>query len=280
MTMQQEFRPPIVLMTDFGLRDPYVGVMKGVIAGISPRTPVIDLTHGISPQNIRQGAFFLETSAPYFPDDAIFVAVVDPGVGTGRRAVALVSERGQVFIAPDNGLLGGILENGGVTACYEITSRERMLAGQSATFHGRDIFSPAAAHLAAGAALESLGGPVAPETCARISRPVNRTSDGGMTWEGEIVYADIYGNLVTSLPGDLVEPDRSACLTTENGHTVPLLRTYGDVGKGEALAYRGSSGFLEIAVRDGNAFRSLGAKECERVTLTNRFGEKRDRREG
>lgn len=279
MTMQQKSSPPIVLMTDFGLRDPYVGVMKGVIAGISPQTPVIDLTHGVSPQNIRQGAFFLETSASYFPDGAIFVAVVDPGVGTGRRAIALVSERSRrIFIAPDNGLLSGIIAGGGVATCYEITSRDRMLAGQSATFHGRDIFSPAAAHLAAGAAPESLGDPIALESCARIPRAENRTNDGGTSWDGEIVYADIYGNLVTSLPADLVEPGRPACLTTENSHTVPLLRTYGDVEEGEALAYRGSSGFLEIAVRNGDASRSLGAKEGERVTLINRFGESTGRR--
>ncbi|ASQ91161.1 hypothetical protein CHL67_09755 [Prosthecochloris sp. GSB1] len=267
--MAHRNQPPIVLLTDFGLRDPYVGIMKGVIAGIAPRSPVIDLTHHVSPQDIRQGAFLLETSAPYFPSGTIFVAVVDPGVGTARRAIALVDDRGLVFVSPDNGLLSGILGNRGIRACYAITNKARMLPEQSSTFHGRDLFAPAAAHLAAGAGPESLGEAVSAESCVRIAFPENATRDGGWTWNGEIVHADIYGNLVTSLPGDLASANDGTCLLTVNGRNAPLYATYGDVGEGRLVAYRGSSGFLEIAVRNGSAASVLGADAGTGVMLRN-----------
>lgn len=260
-------RPLIALMTDFGLQDPYVGIMKGVIAGISPRTPVIDLTHCISAQNILQGALLLGSSSPYFPDGTIFAAIVDPGVGTGRKAIALVTES-QVFVAPDNGLLSSVMKKQKIRACYTITNPSCMLPGQSATFHGRDIFSPAAAHLANGLEPAMLGSALDPEECKRIEIPENSTRDGGSSWEGVVLYSDVYGNLITSFTGNMITEEKQALgIRTKNNRILPIHRTYGDVAEGEALAYTGSSGFIEIAIRNGNASQSLELLPGDRVML-------------
>ncbi len=259
--------PLIVLMTDFGLRDPYVGMMKGVIAGISPFAGIIDLTHYIPAQNILQGSLQLGVSAPYFPDGTIFVAVVDPGVGTNRKAVALVTEK-QIFVAPDNGLLSSVMKTQKIEGCFEINNPSCMRSFKSATFHGRDVFAPAAAHLANGVEPATLGNSVGTEHCIRLALPENSTSDGGLSWKGEILYADIYGNLVTSFTGDmLTQKEKTAALLMENGCELPVHRTYGDVDEGCALAYRGSSGFLEIAIRNGNASQALGLKAGDNIEL-------------
>ncbi len=257
-------------MTDFGLRDSYVGVMKGVIAGISPFAGTVDLTHGIEAQNILQGAFQLGLSAPFFPDGAIFVAVVDPGVGTDRNAVVLVTEK-QIFVAPDNGLLTLVMKTECVKACFTITNPSFMLPVQSATFHGRDVFAPVAAHLANGLDPATLGEAVNPEDCIRLMLPENQTSDGGVSWKGEILYADVYGNLVTSFTGDMLSQkgEKNAAIVTNEGMTVHFHRTYGDVGEGETLVYKGSSGFLEIAIRNGNASEKLGLNPGDSVTFRN-----------
>ena len=265
-------QPLIVLMTDFGLQDPYVGIMKGVIAGISPHTTVIDLTHCIPAQNIMQGALLLGSSASYFPDGTIFAAIVDPGVGTERNAIALVTEK-QVFIAPDNGLLSVVMKKQKIQACHTITNPSCMLPDQSTTFHGRDIFSPAAAHLANGLEPAMLGSTINPEECERVELPENSTRDGGSSWEGIILYSDVYGNLVTSFTGDMITEEKHATeINTEKGLILPIHRTYGDVGEGEALAYIGSSGFVEIAVRNGNASQSLKLQPGDRVMLLHASG--------
>jgi len=260
-------QPLIVLMTDFGLQDPYAGIMKGVIAGISPHTTVIDLTHGISAQNILHGALLLGSSAPYFPDGTIFTAVVDPGVGTARNAIALVTEK-QVFIAPDNGLLSAVMTTENIKGCFAITNPSFMLAGKSATFHGRDVFSPAAAHLANGVEPSRLGKAVNPDSCICIDFPENSPCDSGSSWEGTVLYADVYGNLITSFTGDMITgKENTAGIRTENGNILSVCRTYADVAQGVALAYTGSSGYLEIAIRNGNALRMLGLEAGDRITL-------------
>lgn len=263
-------KPLIVIMTDFGLRDSYVGVMKGVIAGISPFAGVVDLTHGIQAQNILQGSLQLGLSAPFFPDGAIFVAVVDPGVGTDRNAVVLVTEK-QIFVAPDNGLLSLVMKTERVKACFNITNPSFMLPVQSATFHGRDVFAPVAAHLANGLDPATLGEAVSPEQCIQLNLPENHTPDGGISWIGEVLYADVYGNLVTSFTGDILKQkgEKKAIIVTRQGHTLPFHRTYGDVGEGKALVYKGSSGFLEIAIRNGNASEKLGLNPGDSVTFRN-----------
>ena len=263
-------KPLIVLMTDFGLQDSYVGIMKGVIAGISPSADIIDLTHGIHAQNILQGSLQLGLSARYFPDKAIFAAVVDPGVGTKRNAVALVTEK-QIFVAPDNGLLSFVMKTERVEACFNITNPSFMLPAQSATFHGRDVFAPVAAHLANGLDPATLGKAVNPENCIRLKLPENHTPDGGISWKGEVLYADVYGNLVTSFTDDILSQKRekAAVIITQEGLALPFHRTYGDVGDGEALAYKGSSGFVEIAIRNGNASKELGLNPGDSITLRN-----------
>lgn len=260
-------RPLIALMTDFGHQDPYVGIMKGVIAGISPSSSVIDLTHGIQAQNVLQGAVQLGVSLRYFPEGTVFVSVVDPGVGTARKPLCVVSEK-RYFIAPDNGLLTKLLDSSTFEACVAITNPDCMLPLQSGTFHGRDVFAPAAAHLANGIDPSHLGKTLNPDRCVRIPLPENSSPDGGRSWYGKILFADVYGNMVTSLTDDLLENGRAAGITTENGIFLPFHRTYGDVNEGEGLSYRGSGGFLEIAVRNGNAASDLGLQPGENVVLT------------
>lgn len=257
-------------MTDFGLQDSYVGVMKGVIAGISPFAGIVDLTHGIPAQNILQGALQLGLSAPFFPDNTVFVAVVDPGVGTNRKAVTLITEK-QVFVAPDNGLLSFVMKTERVKACFHITNPSFMLPVQSSTFHGRDVFAPVAAHLANGLDPANLGDTVNPKRCVRIKLPENSTPDGGISWKGEILYTDVYGNLVTSFTDDIIrdEEQKAAGILAENKMFLPFRRTYGDVDEGKALAYLGSSGFIEIAIRNGNASKLLGLKPGNTVMFLN-----------
>lgn len=255
--------PVIVLMTDFGLRDSYVGQMKGVILSIAPDARIIDLTHEISPQNIAHGAFILEKSAGYFPAGSIFVSVVDPGVGTSRNAIAIQTERA-IWLAPDNGLLSSILQTRRVTAAVTITESTYLLPVRSSTFHGRDVFSPAAAHLATGVPIESLGKKIDPAECARIPMPECHSADNGKTWEGSIIYTDHFGNLVTSLDAQLL--DRSKKWHVHAGeHRHPVSRTYGDAADQQPLAYTGSFGTIEIAIRNGNARETLGLKDGDPV---------------
>ena len=204
---------PIVLTTDFGLSDPYVGVMKGVILGINPSAAIIDLTHQVQPQNLVHASFLLKTSHSYFPPDSIHVAVVDPGVGTFRKAILLTSPAGS-FVAPDNGILSGVLEafldrhpaDGGAVpvpascAAYELTNPDFQLHPVSSTFHGRDIFSPAAAHLSLGAAAESFGPPLQ----ELVWLPFPQPSVQGNQIAGQVIYVDHFGNLVTNVPRDLL----------------------------------------------------------------------------
>ena len=260
--------PVIVLMTDFGLSDTYVGQMKGVIHSIAPSAHIIDLTHAISPQNIAQGAFLLGTSAPFFPEGSIFVSVVDPGVGTARRAIAIQTER-HTFLAPDNGLLTTILQKEQVKRCISIniTEKRYILTSVSSTFHGRDVFSPAAAHLAIGVPVQELGEESDPAGCTRIHIPDCTSSDSGHSWEGSVIFTDHFGNLVTSL--DSEQLDRSIQWIVSAGELqLPLSATYGDVADQQPLAYRGSFGMIEIGIRNGNASELLGIKDGDRVNVS------------
>jgi S-adenosyl-L-methionine hydrolase (adenosine-forming) len=260
-------QPPfIALMTDFGLEDPFVGVMKGVIASICRDARVSDLTHAISPQNVRQAAFHLERSIGYFPDETIFVCVIDPGVGTARRAIAV--EAGPYrFAAPDNGLLTPIFERYPDARCHELADAKYRLANLSATFHGRDLFSPAAAHLAAGVPLEAFGPAIPLTECARMEPLRNRALDDSNGWQGEVITTDHFGNLITTLDGAMLADGGSWTLTVGNANPTPIARTYGEVQPGEPLAYIGSSGMIEIAIRNGNASKELGVGDGDAVRV-------------
>ncbi|MEI6847758.1 MAG: SAM-dependent chlorinase/fluorinase [Chlorobiaceae bacterium] len=263
-------RPVIILMTDFGLTDTYVGQMKGVILSLAPSALIIDLTHSVTPQNIVQGAFLLSKSAGFFPEGSIFISVVDPGVGTARKAIALETEHA-IFLAPDNGLLTAIFQLQKIKHCIHITESRYMLPVQSSTFHGRDIFSPVAAHLASGVPIQDIGREINCDTCKKIPMPTCQTSDHGKSWEGSIIYTDNFGNLITSLEAEQFDQQEQWIVTTETGMKIPLLVTYSDVANQQPLAYSGSAGMIEIAVRNGNAAETFGLQNGDRVTISRSF---------
>lgn len=234
---------PIALLTDFGHRDPYVGVMKGVIAGLSPGSALIDLCHEIPPQDLRLGALHLDAAWAFFPARTVFLCVVDPGVGTARRpVVARVGQRR--FVGPDNGLFGllPVEEAREITVAWGLPRRSR-------SFHGRDLFAPVAARLAAGADFADVGPPVELQRL-ELPRPVGD--------EGEVLWVDHYGNCVTNLPG---RDDGWLCCGSRRAR---VCGAYGEAAPGELLALTGSTGRLELAVREGSA-AALGIGVGSRV---------------
>lgn len=257
--------PIITLTTDFGLSDPFVGAMKGGILGIAPNATLIDLCHDVPPQNILVGALMLEAACPYFPTGTIHVAVVDPGVGSERAPIAIETEQGR-FVGPDNGLFTAILERDPMRRAVRLTNPVYHRHPVSATFHGRDLFAPVAAHLAAGAPFEDLGEPIRELVSLPLPRPVPR--DGGL--ELHILHVDRFGNLVTDLrPDDLARfaGNRPVLLRVGETEIAGIRRTYADVERGEPVAYFGSAGRLEIAVREGSAAEWLGLRPGEAVWL-------------
>jgi len=248
---------PVVLLTDFGASE-YAGILKGVIARHAPGAPVIDLCHDVSPQGVREGAWLLAQAFRWFPQGSVFLAVVDPGVGTERRALAIETEAG-FFVGPDNGLLFPAASAAGIRRAVAL----EVPPGASATFHGRDVFAPAAARLAAGAALERLGSPI-PHPEAQLV-PLSFWLQGR---EGEIVRIDRFGNCITNLPALPGRTEYEACI--EVGRLPARLKqvaTYREAPPGEPVAIVNSYGTLEIAVRDGNAAEVIGTRVQSRVTL-------------
>jgi S-adenosylmethionine hydrolase len=232
--------------------------MKGVIAGINPAARVIDLTHSIPPFDIVQAAFRLRQAYPYFPKGTVHVAVVDPGVGGERRIVAMESD-GHLFLAPDNGALAAVEEESGRAELVAVTEPRFFLSEVSASFHGRDIFAPVAAHLAAGTALSGLGPAIAALEPLQSPRPAFN-ANGSL--DGAVLWTDRFGNLATNISSALLsEHFRGAAVRVEvAGKRIGRIRrTYSDAAPGELLAMIGSFGMLEIAVRLGDAARTLGA---------------------
>ncbi|MGC9524131.1 MAG: SAM hydrolase/SAM-dependent halogenase family protein [Limnospira sp.] len=243
----------ITLLTDFGLNDVYVGVMKGVIAQIDPTLTVIDLTHEIPPQNIMAGRFCLMNAYPYFPEGTVHVAVVDPGVGTKRRAIALQLPTGYL-VGPDNGLLSGIIKQQEIITAVELTNSHYWRTPEpSATFHGRDIFTPAAAHLAGGVPIQELGTPIDRHTLADLSLPDPKQTQN--TIEGCIQHIDRFGNLITNIPGDRVAGTSWTVTfpTSPKRSIIPSRQTYGDIHPGSLLSLIGSHGWVEIAANGDSA---------------------------
>ncbi|MBI4345340.1 MAG: SAM-dependent chlorinase/fluorinase [Elusimicrobia bacterium] len=249
--------PGIALLTDFGLSDPFVGVMKGVLLARAPGVPVVDLTHGIAPQDVRQAAFALRQSTPHFPEGTLFVCVVDPGVGSDRRILWARGARHQ-YLAPDNGLLSW-LAGERLRELRAVTNADLFLKPVSATFHGRDVFAPVAAALASGLDPKRLGPRVS--TLARLPWPTPRR--GRAAVRGVILAFDRFGNAVTNLtPGDL---PRGARLRHRGADVGPLRSHYAAVPVGGLLALAGSSGFVELSVRDGDFSRRAGARTGDAV---------------
>ena len=237
----------VTLLTDFGTSDSYVAEMKGVLLCLAPGTTLVDVTHAVPPGDVRAGAYLLGRVWHRFPAGTIHLAVVDPGVGTDRAALALRAH-GHYFVGPDNGLFTPVLRDAAVEIVVLPTPD-----GAAPTFHGRDLFAPAAAALARGAELASLGTPLGsiPQRLAYTEPHYE-----GKSVVGEIVYVDRFGTLVTNLTKEWVPP--YAVLEVEDLDIGPLRRTFGDVPTGGLLAYVGSDGAVEIAVRDGSAARRLG----------------------
>lgn len=260
-------RPMITLTTDFGQTDAYVGAMKGVILNICPEVALVDITHGIDPQAVQQAAYLLSTAVPYFAPGTVHLVVVDPGVGSRRRAIVVETERA-LFVAPDNGVLGLALKQTAPRQAICLTEPRYRLSQVSATFHGRDIFAPAAAHLACGISPGEMGDPIPlPDLVTLPSLEPQQHPDG--SWLGEIIHVDHFGNLITNLR----LPDSLSPGTVKLGREQieGLSRTFADVAPGEMVAYVGSSGHLEIAVREGNAAHQLSLGVGDPIQLEGRL---------
>lgn len=253
----------LTLLSDFGLSDIYVGVMKGLVAKISPQLTVVDLTHQVPPQNIWAARFCLMNAVPYFPAGTVHVAVVDPGVGSRRRAIAVEFARG-FLVGPDNGIFSGVLsEYSGITAVELTNSNYWRTIEPSATFHGRDIFAPVAAHLANGVPLQQLGNFIDPSTLVQLDIPPCIPTNTGVS--GCIQYIDHFGNLITNIPGAYVADKTWWVETAEL--VISGYKTYYDSPVGKSVALVGSHGWVEIAVNGGNAQSQLQLSWGERVQV-------------
>jgi len=264
--------PVVALMTDFGTGDGDVGVMKGVIAGITPNARIIDITHDIPPQRVASGAWVLASGYRYFPAGTVFVCVVDPGVGSSRGAIALHAGD-WFFVGPDNGLFSYILAEQPAHAAVLLSNPAYHLQQVSSTFHGRDIFSPVGAHLAReGAALmRDLGAPLDPATLTRLESvlPVRH----GPTIDARIIHVDNFGNLITSIPltmlPDLFDLRQVQATFPQRGSVIDERRRFFADGPedGRPFIYGDSSGYIAIAVRNGSAARTLGAAYGDAITF-------------
>lgn len=257
----------ITLTTDFGLHDHYVGAMKGVILGIVPGAGIVDISHEIEPQNVRHAAFVLRHAFPWFPPCTIHVVVVDPGVGT-RRRILLARYAGQFVLAPDNGILTWVHRDFEGEALFEVENRKYFHPQVSNTFHGRDIFAPVAAHLAAGAAPQSFG-PRA-ESPELLSLP-HRAEFHDNKLCGRIIHNDRFGNLITNIHQEQLELSNNSLpawrARIDGADVGPLRSTFAEVAPNEIVVYVGSAGLVEVAANLGNAFRRFGRSDSIRVEL-------------
>ena len=265
--------PLIVLLSDFGESDIYSGVVKGVISSICSNAHIVDLTHNILPQNIKQAAFLLKNTLQYFAPETIFVCIVDPGVGSERKSIILKTSD-KYFVGPDNGLLSYIISDKGCEI-YELSNSDYFLNDVSYTFHGRDVFSPAAAHLANGTDIQKLGKQIKLKDIVTIPPPLFQ-KEALHTWLGEVIYYDSFGNIITSLDakeiGASFENIQDDKIITEGWrfeiaeHIIKgLKKTYSCAKAGELLAYIGSFGYIEIALRNGNAAQTLNIKSGDKI---------------
>jgi S-adenosylmethionine hydrolase len=246
----------ITLLTDFGLSDPYVGIMKGVILSIHPETRFVDISHNVHPGAVRQAATLLEEAYPFFPPGTIHLAVVDPGVGTGRRPIGLKA-RDHVFVGPDNGVFSALLKTAGQCLIVQLTEERFFLPALSHTFHGRDIFAPVAAHLARGVALLEMGPSITDPVCFDLSPAVANEQ----CLRGQVTRVDRFGNIITNIPAHTFESwagGNRVRVTIARLSIETIGRTFSDVPRGHAVALMGSSGHLEIAVNLGRASDLLG----------------------
>lgn len=252
----------IVLLTDFGVTDPYVGVMKGVLCARAPHCAVVDLTHGVVPFNIGEAAYFLESSYQYFPHGTIFCCVVDPGVGSARRAIA-VQTKHYWFVAPDNGLLSLVLRREKPQRVVEIDNVGTWVDRVSSTFHGRDIFAPASALLALGTPIDGIGKPLTQELVVLEGGEPLALANG---WQGIVVSIDHFGNLITNCTREHLGTGGTV-ISVAGRRIASVQRTFTDAPKGEPVAYIGSGGRVEIALCGAHAAHAWNIIHGDTVVL-------------
>jgi S-adenosylmethionine hydrolase len=264
----------ITFLTDFGVTDDFVGTCHGVMKRIAPEVEIIDITHGIAPQQVLQGALVLRNTLPYMPE-GVHLAVVDPGVGTDRKAVALRGEDGRLYVGPDNGLLVPAAERmGGVAEAWELAEPEYRLAPLSRTFHGRDVFSPAAAFLAGGLAPSELGPSLETSSLTRIDVPVPQLSAGEII--AHVLIVDRFGNVQLNLTASDLEQVGvvpGARLELEIGlerYFAVAARTFADVARGDIVLYEDSYRNISIAINVGDAATVISARAGDRVRIRTR----------
>ncbi len=243
----------MALLTDFGALDPYVGAMKGAILSVCPEATLVDLAHEVPRHDVLAGALTLDAAYRTFPAGTVFVAVVDPGVGSARRGLALQAGR-HLFVGPDNGLFSIVLREHAEARVHALENARLFRSPVSPVFHGRDVFGPVAGHLAQGVPLEEVGPRIEDPVLLEPLEPRKLASG---EWETSVLHVDRFGNLATSLSGRAVEGARAVEVVV-GGATIPWARTYSDVPPGSPCALVGSSGRLEVAVRDGSASARLG----------------------
>lgn len=266
--------PTIVFMTDFGTANDAVAICRAVIYSIAPDVRLTDITHQVTPYSIEEASRFLAGVTPYYPSGTIFLVVVDPGVGTSRRAIVVKSKKGQYFVLPDNGIITPVIDRDGLDSAREITNQHWMIQGAlSSTFHGRDIFSPSAAHLAAGWDF-NLVGPVVPQL-VRLSPKTSTATEKGI--EGEIIgLDDPFGSLVTDIPGDDLKQlgynlgDRVALQINKKPVILPYVTTFMDVPVGDPLLYIDSRGRVGIATNQGSSAEKFNVKPPAAIFIPRR----------
>ena len=260
----------VTFLTDFGLADDFVGACHGVIKRIAPDVEIIDLTHGIAPQAVLQGALVLRNTLPYVPE-GVHLAVVDPGVGSSRRALALRDGAGRLFVGPDNGLLIPAADLDGIESAHELANPDYALPSVSRTFHGRDLFSPAAAHLALGAELADLGPPLALDALVRLDLPQPSVQDG--TVEAAVLYVDRFGNMQLNLTREdlesvgIVPGTRFELGLSGDRYFATAARTFADARPGEIVLYEDSYRNIAVAINRGSAAEMFAAQAGQAVTL-------------
>lgn len=251
-----------MFLTDFGLQDDFVGTCHGVVKRIAPQAQIIDITHGIPPQAVLQGALVLSNTLPYMPV-GVHLAVVDPGVGGHRRALALRDREGRLYVGPDNGLLLPAADRAGIEEAHELANPQYALDSISRTFHGRDIFAPAAAHLVSGVALAELGPPIDPAALVRLDLPEPSFGDGVV--DATMLYVDSFGNIALNLTrddverADVVPGTRVELELSGERYYAVAARTFADAGTGDVILYEDSYRNMSVAISGGNAAQMLHA---------------------
>jgi S-adenosylmethionine hydrolase len=261
----------ISFLSDFGLQDDFVGTCHGVIKRIAPEAQIIDITHGIEPQAVLQGALVLASTVPYMPE-GVHLAVVDPGVGSGRRCLALRDDVGRIYVGPDNGLLVPAAEKlGGIADAWELANAAYMLESVSRTFHGSDVFAPAAAHLAAGVAPEELGPAVEPQSLVRLELPKPEVGEARI--RATVLYIDRFGNVQLNLssadveqagivPGTHLELDLDV-----DRYYATAARTFADARAGDIILYEDAYENIAVAITDGNAAEMFSIRPGQELTI-------------